>query len=794
MARAELRCKLSINTSQFSRAMRDVRNQVAMAGRDLGGIGKTANNVNAAFVGLAAGIGVGLASMAKMPKLGKSIENDWSKVGKTFGDVIQSVSNMPKDMFKPLSKSGRTAAVDIKTWFSQISKGIGLSQAVGKLNLPYYYKQIKGNVSGIVTQFKELPTRVGVSLINLQSKISSGFNKATASLAMKMPGNTFRNAQMLQGIRGIAGGMFKIPFRLAVDAAKTTGLLAKGLMQTIAPVAKTLFAGGVVIGRSVVNGISTAFSAIKTAALPVLLASFGAIGIALKGMSGIKGALDFGGNLSDMSARTGASTKNLTLLAQVAKDSGTNVETLLPSIQKFQVALSKGTDKGFNKTLKDIGLNVDNLKSLEDPVEQMQVIQKAMSGITDPAKRAAIAVELFGRSGGVLQGIFNDPEAFTNAQEVLGRQADLLGENADKFDKVSDRLSNVGTQIRGFFIGAASSMIGPLDKVTKLLGTLKLGDKLTELGEKIGKPIGGVIDAISNMAGSEGGIGNISKLLELGMRIAFKSAVNFLGGLLVGVFMALQPVIANVLKATFGVLTNIDFWKGMTFAFAAMGSELIARLMDGLKKPIAFIQAGFQLAAQKLINTLLKIPGMSTILGMDKVESTFEEMFNDNLKNGVKLGIGEGKTAEQWKQQAKDAGKIAQDLLSKPLGDAVNTVLSDFDKVFKNFMTGFKGFNLFNTEEDKKKFNELIEQFKSKVEEAKGKLKGAPEEEAITKDIGNIKKPDVDQWAKIGLFVGSGGNSVADSTRRTANNTAEIVKLIKNSRRTTSEFMGALAG
>ncbi len=141
----------------------------------------------------------------------------------------------------------------------------------------------------------------------------------------------------------------------------------------------------------------------KLQSLTTSAASVGkALGIAFGAAEILQGVISLGREiladadaLEKMHDKTGISEEGLQRLRVVGDEAGNTLEELAGSVNKFQKRLEDHTaDEG----LRSLGLSVQFIKSL-NPDEQFLAIGKALEGIDDPARRVAIAVELFGKSG-----------------------------------------------------------------------------------------------------------------------------------------------------------------------------------------------------------------------------------------------------------------------------------------------------------------------------------------------------------------------------------------------------------
>ncbi len=118
---------------------------------------------------------------------------------------------------------------------------------------------------------------------------------------------------------------------------------------------------------------------------------------------------DMGDSLDEMSARTGVSVETLSELGFAAELAGADMETLETGIRKMQKTISEaiGGSKSAADALAQLGLSVANLKDLS-PEQQFKLIADRISRIADPTLRAALAMEIFGKSGTRLLPLIQD--------------------------------------------------------------------------------------------------------------------------------------------------------------------------------------------------------------------------------------------------------------------------------------------------------------------------------------------------------------------------------------------------
>jgi TolA-binding protein len=169
---------------------------------------------------------------------------------------------------------------------------------------------------------------------------------------------------------------------------------------------------------------------------------------------------DMGGDLADMSQRTGVSVEALSELGFAAEQSGSDMETLENSLRKMQkqIAEAAGGSTSATDALGKLGITVADLSGLS-PDEQLKRIGDRLSGIEDPAAKAAVAMEIFGKSGTKLLPLF---AGGARGIEELQQQARELGltmstEDAQAAEAFGDTLDVVWKVLKKtvFTIGSA---------------------------------------------------------------------------------------------------------------------------------------------------------------------------------------------------------------------------------------------------------------------------------------------------------------------------------------------------
>lgn len=220
-----------------------------------------------------------------------------------------------------------------------------------------------------------------------------------------------------------------------------------------------------------------------------------AAGAAMAGIVvSVKKAIDAGGNLNDMMARTGAGGEGLVILQQAFKNVGMSAEQVPAALAKMQKALAGSNEEGeeTNSTFERLRLSAAKLSNL-DAVDAFREIGTAIAAISDPAERASATMAIFGKSASELLALMTDASAFSGAEEMVGGMAKMLAENASKLDSAGDSLGSLETKVTQLGLGLAVELLPALDAVAKSINASDL--------TAVGTAIGGMVTATASFTG-----------------------------------------------------------------------------------------------------------------------------------------------------------------------------------------------------------------------------------------------------------------------------------------------------
>ncbi len=217
--------------------------------------------------------------------------------------------------------------------------------------------------------------------------------------------------------------------------------------------------------------------------LAVAAAAFASIASIQQLGTAVRDAANRLGDLKDSAAAIGITTDALQELTYAAQLSGVSSDLLQSSLQKLTKNLGDAAMGGsaVKQSLDALGLSGAALAAV--PVDQaLGLIADKLSAVENPAQRASIATDLFGRSGLAMVNMLNEGSAGLNALADEARRLGVVinqsviedaAEAADKLDALSMVINANLTQallnISPLLIGAAQNIAGISKAITDFL-------------------------------------------------------------------------------------------------------------------------------------------------------------------------------------------------------------------------------------------------------------------------------------------------------------------------------------
>jgi hypothetical protein len=361
------------------------------------------------------------------------------------------------------------------------------------------------------------------------------------------------------------------------------------------------------------------------AAITASVATIGGI------MEGMKGAVELGDSMVNLSNRTGIAVEELYMLRRLFKDSGVEAEKIGPAIGKLQKYLADAASTPGGVPLMQ-SLKLDPAaEAQKKPDQAFKDIGTALAGIPNQAERSRAAISLFGRAGTELLQVFMNP-AFKNAGD-LSSTAVRLGENAYLFKEAHDQLEHVGENLQGYFIGMAGPVMAALQPL------MELGDQIDLSG--VGEQMGSFLENF---------VTDFDKQFEE----VFADLGDFLGQLL--------GHIPEMVIGTVGILFGLV-------------QKLGAALLFAFHTPLDYLQAAIQTAIEKLMEGVGNIPGLNNLTGTKGFKAS---SFEENLRQVQSEGNGATQLARQGSTDANETMKEGAGLW----GNTIKESLSSFKGAF----------------------------------------------------------------------------------------------------------------
>jgi len=176
-------------------------------------------------------------------------------------------------------------------------------------------------------------------------------------------------------------------------------------------------------------------------------------------ITGVKTFLKAGDAVNKMAARTNVSVENLSTMGFAANETGASLEVLekgfigmQKTVRNAERGLSTATD-----ALETVGVSMEDLEG-KTPDEQMKLLADGLKTL-DEGKRAAVAMEIFGKSGQKLLPMLNEGSKGIERLQQNARDLNLeiSTEDAASAAELNDRIFELGEVIKAsaFQIGAA---------------------------------------------------------------------------------------------------------------------------------------------------------------------------------------------------------------------------------------------------------------------------------------------------------------------------------------------------
>ena len=193
----------------------------------------------------------------------------------------------------------------------------------------------------------------------------------------------------------------------------------------------------------------------------------------------VKKSIDAGGELDDLRQKTGVSAAALFAIGNAAKVADVDLGTLGKGLNKFNINLVKAAEgnEDLARKFQSLGVNVKDVNGQIVPTDKaLKQIADRFADMPDGAKKAELAVALFGKAGADLIPLLNQGAASleqfkskltTKEFEDFTTRSDLFGES----------LTELGVKTGTFALELTASLLPALQTILEVFSDLFNTDK-----------------------------------------------------------------------------------------------------------------------------------------------------------------------------------------------------------------------------------------------------------------------------------------------------------------------------
>ncbi len=233
-----------------------------------------------------------------------------------------------------------------------------------------------------------------------------------------------------------------------------------------------LRAGKAVIELSLLNKTQAGLAAIeaRVAKFGESLSNVGAIGLKASGafVAAFAGAAKMfstiGDDIAKAAKRTGFAVESVSALKFAADQSGTSFETIERATKGLAKNLLESEGGGgITETLSRLGLSVAQLRA-QKPEQQFLTIADALSKVSDPSLKAALAMDIFGKSGAELIPLLDEGKTGITALVAEARKLGVVmsADDAKAAEELNDAFGRLKAQFQAVALSIGGAVAGPL--------------------------------------------------------------------------------------------------------------------------------------------------------------------------------------------------------------------------------------------------------------------------------------------------------------------------------------------
>lgn len=447
------------------------------------------------------------------------------------------------------------------------------------------------------------------------------------------------------------------------------------------------------VGKSAGSKLSSALgTATKIGGIAVAGLTTAIAGTTTATINAAKGVSEYGDNIDKTAQKLGLSNKSFQEWDYVMNLAGTSMNNMGTGLKTLTNKLDEaknGSEKS-QQMFEALGLSMDELSNMSRE-DVFSAVIAGFQGMEDSTERAALANDLFGKSGQELTPLFNQTAEST--QEVIKSLNEMGGVLSDDAVKASADFQDAMTTMQVAFGGLRNGMLAEflpsmtmvMDGLGKLasgddsgLGLIKQGitdflnnlsnmiPEMLDIGFSIIEALGGALmDNLPEITDSafkimdkllDGLIDHLPEIIEFG--------IELIGKLIVGLIRAIPKLVKkapDLIKAIVQGLKNA--WPEIQSA----GGDIV----DGMWK-------GIQNMWGKLKQNVSKLAGelVDSVKNFFKIGSP-SKLFRDEVGQWIPAGIAVGIDGNLDPLE-KSMGNIQSTLTPEAI-DTTNTIATNYD-------------------------------------------------------------------------------------------------------------------
>lgn len=393
-----------------------------------------------------------------------------------------------------------------------------------------------------------------------------------------------------------------------------------------------------------------------------------------------KSAIDAADDMNDMAQRTGVSVEQLSRFKQAADASGTSIDAVGSALTKLNRNLASGNERAAN-ALKSLGISAtDATGKLRSADQIMLDVANKFQSIQDPAQKAALATQLFGKSGADLIPLLNG-----GGDAIKNLSATMSTDFAQGADQLNDKVVAIQTKMTELGVKIGTALMPALNVIAD--GIVGLADFFGSLPGPVQAVIGSVTALVVGFVALAPAIsaiisifGSLSGMFAAGTFGA--SIIGALGGILTFITGTLIP----------GILAVVTGPVGLTVLLVAAIVALFVAFREPIMNFLSWVWenlvGGFEKIADWYLNVYVKfwvdLWGNLIVKPITGFLSWFGKVFMKGWESYVNsIRTVWGATAGFFTQAWQKAGQF--------IGGLWSGIINNLKQMVRNFIIGFIG-------------------------------------------------------------------------------------------------------